>query len=150
MNASGGFRPVGALPDPVLWRAALVLARDGEGRVLMQLRDDRPGIAAPGLWCLFGGGVERGEGPRDAALREFAEETGIALSAEELTPGFCLASLYHPNGLLHVFLCARLLELAAPRLGEGAGFAFLTPEQIARYDVVANLRAPLLEVLADS
>ena len=32
----------------------------------------------PGLWNLPGGGIEHGEAPRDAVVREVAEETGLA------------------------------------------------------------------------
>ncbi len=49
------------------------------GRYVLQLRDDRPDIAAPGLWALFGGSVERGEEPRQAVLREVEEELCLRL-----------------------------------------------------------------------
>jgi 8-oxo-dGTP diphosphatase len=49
------------------------------GRYVMQLRDDRPGIPDPGVWALFGGGIEKGEAPRAALVREIEEELGIHL-----------------------------------------------------------------------
>ena len=38
----------------------------------------------PGLWTLPGGGVEHGEHPDDAVVREFAEETGFMVRREAL------------------------------------------------------------------
>ena len=45
-----------------------------EGRWLMQLRDDFPGIVAPGCWGLFGGHLDAGESPEEALRRELLEE----------------------------------------------------------------------------
>lgn len=44
-------------------------------RVLMQLRDNKPEIFAPGVWAIPGGRVDTGEKPEDAVIREFLEET---------------------------------------------------------------------------
>jgi len=52
--------------------AALMVT--GEGRYLMQLRDDKPGLYVAGHWGLFGGRVEAGETAREALFRELAEE----------------------------------------------------------------------------
>ena len=49
-------------------------------RYVLQLRDDVPGIAAPGMWALFGGHIEPGESPEEALLREVREELSIDLS----------------------------------------------------------------------
>ena len=43
----------------------------------MQLRDNKPGISAPGVWGLFGGSVEPNEEPDQAILRELEEELAI-------------------------------------------------------------------------
>ncbi|MGW4447470.1 NUDIX domain-containing protein [Streptomyces sp. NPDC004682] len=54
--------------------AAIVTPRR---EILLQLRDDKPGICRPGYWSLLGGGLEPGESPRDGVLREIREEAGI-------------------------------------------------------------------------
>jgi 8-oxo-dGTP diphosphatase len=57
--------------------AAYGVATDGDGRVLMVRASDRSNT--PGVWTLPGGGIEHGEDPADAVVREAAEETGLAV-----------------------------------------------------------------------
>lgn len=59
-------------------RSAVVLATDGEGRVLLVQVGGGP---FKGAWLLPGGGIEPGETPRDAAIRELREESGLEASA---------------------------------------------------------------------
>ena len=47
---------------------------------------------------LVGGKVEPGESPKDAALREFQEETGIAPHRAEY-----YGEIFHNNGMIHVY-----------------------------------------------
>lgn len=56
--------------------AAIIVVDDG--RYLMQLRDDKPGIFYPGHWGLFGGAVEPGEDPIGALRRELIEEIDLS------------------------------------------------------------------------
>lgn len=49
-------------------------------RFVLQLRDDKPGISAPGMWSLFGGLLEKGETPEEALTREIEEELTIELT----------------------------------------------------------------------
>jgi ADP-ribose pyrophosphatase YjhB (NUDIX family) len=51
------------------------ICRDESGRVLLARNSGASEF--PGLWTLPGGGVEQGEHPEDAVVREFAEETGF-------------------------------------------------------------------------
>ncbi len=60
--------------------AAAILHTE-DGRYLMQLRDDKVGLRAPGHWGLFGGGVEPGETPREALVRELEEELEFSVTA---------------------------------------------------------------------
>ncbi|MEV4346060.1 NUDIX domain-containing protein [Actinoplanes sp. NPDC049596] len=58
------------------------ICRDDSGRVL--LARNSPLSEFPGLWTLPGGGVEQGEHPDDAVVREFGEETGLAVRIDGL------------------------------------------------------------------
>lgn len=58
------------------------VCRDGSGRVLLA-RNSRLSTF-PGLWTLPGGGVDQGEHPDDAVVREFDEETGLRVRIDEL------------------------------------------------------------------
>jgi 8-oxo-dGTP diphosphatase len=53
--------------------------RDSDGRVLLARGSDLS--AFPGVWSLPGGGVEQGEDPQDAVVREVYEETGRTVRA---------------------------------------------------------------------
>lgn len=58
--------------------AAIVLAvLRVAGRYALQLRDDRPDVASPGHWGLFGGGIDGEETPQAAIRREIREELGL-------------------------------------------------------------------------
>lgn len=66
-------------------RAAGVLLIQGDEYVL-QYRDDKPTIYAPGTYSLWGGTLEGSELPQEGALRELREETGIILQSTNLIP----------------------------------------------------------------
>lgn len=76
--------------------AGVVLA-DGAGRVFAGRRIDHQS----GAWQMPQGGIDEGETPREAALRELEEETGVTadlVSVEAETPGWVLYDL--PDELL--------------------------------------------------
>ena len=56
---------------------------DPDGRILL-LRRAEDDANRPGEWDLPGGGIESGEPPAEAALREAAEEAGLMLQAAQL------------------------------------------------------------------
>ena len=78
-----------------------VILEDEFGRILLQLRDDKPTIASPNMWGLFGGSVEQGEKPFDAAIREIEEELCILLSPDQLMPVLIYQEL--PMKWFHAF-----------------------------------------------
>ncbi len=62
--------------------AAYALVRDEAGRVL--LCHIAPSVGVGDIWTLPGGGVDFGESPAQAVLRELAEETGLSGQLREL------------------------------------------------------------------
>jgi 8-oxo-dGTP diphosphatase len=56
---------------------ARVLLLDPEGRILLMKGRLPSNPTAPGAWFTVGGGMEAGETPTEAALREIREETGF-------------------------------------------------------------------------
>lgn len=63
--------------------AVVVAADDHEVPHLLLTRVSATGFPA-GWWALPGGGVEHGESPHDAVLRELHEETGLAAASSRL------------------------------------------------------------------
>lgn len=97
---------------------------------LLQLRDNIPGIAAPGQWGFFGGHLEPGETPSQALHRELIEEIDYTLTLPAVKFG------EYPDERVqrHIFASALTLPLAALTLREGWDFGLVTPEDVVRGD----------------
>ncbi len=96
-----------------------------QGRWLMQLRDDIPGIVAPGCWGLFGGHLDPGETPEQAVRRELLEEIGWQPHHLELW-----LEHPHPRRLAHVFRAELTVPPEALQLLEGQDLALVSPEEL--------------------
>lgn len=71
-----------------LRRAACAILFGTCGRLILQQRDDVPGIVFPGLVSLFGGHLEVGEDAHACVQREIEEEIGIRLAPAAFEPFF--------------------------------------------------------------
>lgn len=69
-----------------------IIVRDG--KVLMARRREREGKL---LWSFPGGGIEAGESPEEAAVREVAEEVGLEVEAVQV-----LGDRVHPQSGVHM------------------------------------------------
>mgnify|MGYP001427667708 FL=1 len=108
-----------------------------EDKILLQLRDQKPNIFYPGVWGLFGGGVDDGEKPIDALKRELLEEIGLEIKSAKL-----LFSWNHDkyNSILHFFLVPLTVELEKLCLNEGQGMDLFSIEQIKRLPITPSLK----------
>lgn len=149
MITEADFRPIGTFESTGGIAGALTIIEDEQGRLLMQLRDLAQGIHWPGKWGLIGGGIEPGEDISTAALREIKEETGLSLTSEMLTPFAKINSVSRTGAMLFVHVTRLDVRPADICLGEGAGFAFLTPAQLADIDILDSLR-PVMQLYLET
>ena len=64
-------------PDKTGFSSCAAIITIGLEQIVLQLRDENPSIFFPGYFGLFGGGIEPGERPLEAIVREVAEELSI-------------------------------------------------------------------------
>jgi 8-oxo-dGTP pyrophosphatase MutT (NUDIX family) len=78
----------------VLMPSVAVMVRDAAGRLLLVRDRDT------GLWQTVGGGMDPGEQPADAAVREASEETGLLVEPVRILGVHAgdLFTLTYPNG----------------------------------------------------
>jgi len=109
---------------------ALAMLQRGD-RWLMQLRDDIPGIVAPGCWGLFGGHLDPGETPEQAPRRELLADISWQ------PPQLCVWMRHHnQRWLAHIVWAELSVPLEHWRLLEGQGM------------VLVSVEAPRLDALA--
>ncbi|NEO87482.1 MAG: NUDIX domain-containing protein [Spirulina sp. SIO3F2] len=97
------------------------------GQFLMQLRDDIPGIAAPGLWGFFGGHIEPGETPEIALIREVEEEIGYVL----ITAPHKVGIVETDRVIRHIYAAPLTAEFEQLQLNEGWDLSLVAPKAIA-------------------
>ncbi len=61
-----------------------LIIENAEREILLQLRDNKPGLEYPNCWGTFGGQIEEGETPQEALVREIKEELGYHVESPEL------------------------------------------------------------------
>ena len=86
------------MQSPFQFEVAACLLFDKNGKLLIYLRDDKPGISFPAHWDLFGGIMEEGETPEQTLVREVKEEIGIELKDFHFYKAFnCREGDIRPN-----------------------------------------------------
>ena len=110
--------------------------------LLVYRRDDKPDIPFPGLLDLPGGGREGDESPAQCALRELAEEFGLAVAPDRIH--YSRAYRLGDGVTISHFLAVHLSEdeVAAVRFGEeGQDWALLPiADYLSDSDAIPRLR----------
>ncbi len=139
VEPDAGVEPDVRLPDGRRVVVGAVLLHP-DGRVLLQLRDDKPGIVEPGKWSLFGGGLDVGETPAEGMRREIAEEIGF--DVRHFRP---LLVFDGWRARYNIFLAAIDAAKEELVLAEGAGFDYWEPEDaLAQASVTSIARLSIL------
>ena len=107
---------------------AIAILTQGD-QVLMQLRDDIPGIIYPGCWGFFGGHLEPDETPESAVVREILEEITYAVPQKQMSKFGVYSDQRKDEAAKmvhrHVFLVPLTVPLGALDLREGWDMALL-------------------------
>ena len=116
--------------------AGIIIQREDK-KILFQLRDNKPDIPNPNKWGIFGGGIEKNETPKQAAIRELKEELGLSISSKDLK---LIAKV---NLLFKRYFIFKLRINSNKKLiqKEGASMGFFSRKQILhKKDLVHSLR----------
>ncbi len=135
--------------SPVIRFACVVLV-DPRGWILLQERDEHA-VIAPERWGYSGGHVEPGETDLEAAVRELAEETGLALSPADLRLHGCF-EVHHPetgsDDVMAFYAAATTAGDADIVLGEGRRIVFVDPADARRLPLTGSAALTLPDFLA--
>lgn len=107
-----------------------------DNKVLFQLRDIKEGIVFPGHWGFFGGAIDGGESPEDAAKRELIEEIGYEPAnlykfSFDIIPDLGNLSSY-------VFCCSLAIPTDKIKLMEGLDHALFSYEDIMTKELYSS------------
>lgn len=114
--------------------ASIFLLRD-DGALLLQHRDNKPGLALAGKWTPLGGHCEAGENIEACARRELREETGYDCRELNLLGSFIDDNVEnHPAYPLIVFW-ARYDGVQSLRCLEGQAIEFVKRDEVSSYEI---------------
>lgn len=116
-------------------RTVSIIIEDKQGRVLLQLRDDKPTILFPNCWTTIGGFIEPGEVPENALKRETMEE----LEYEFVDVKF-LGKFDYNDAENFVFLTKGDFKLEDFILHEGQEIRFFSNEEIKKLKLAFKIR----------
>jgi len=109
--------------------SSILISNDNE--FILQQRDNKSGIARPGIITNFGGSVEKGEKPINAIIREIQEELNINLGEKDfqsLGSSIRKGSLDNTEHLTHLFV-ARNIKKQDLILREGRAIIYVKPNE---------------------
>jgi 8-oxo-dGTP diphosphatase len=120
------------------------------GKLVMQLRDNKPGLRFANMWDFPGGGREGAESPVECAIREIKEELDITLEPSRFIHEREYPAM-HDDTLRAFFLVAEISQEEANNIvlgEEGQRWGFMEVEEFfAREDVVPGLKGRLKDYL---
>lgn len=116
---------------------AEILLVGAGGELILQQRDDKPGITNPGLVTTFGGGLEEGESALDAAFRELHEETSLKISRDRFVKygDYQKTKEIHGEDWTVTFFVVKDVDYVGMKVFEGQGYVVVKDlEDLDHYD----------------
>ena len=124
---------------------AIGLARDAQGKTLLQKRVDPLIPTADGKWEFPGGRVDFGESPEETIKREFVEEVGCEIEIVRLLPSVQSTIWKRSDGdSQHVLVVCYEVRLARglprPVDKKVSEVGWFSPEEIGKLDTLSGIR----------
>ena len=115
--------------------SSIVIYFDNKKVLLLKRKDNVP---YGGLWGFAGGGAEEGETPKEAAIRETAEETGLKALPEDLK---FIKKVKSPDKRdVYVFACNKFDGKVNSQkvFEEHEGYEWVVMDKLSNYDKPDN------------
>lgn len=119
-----------------------------DGAILLQQRDDDIPPAGAGRWAIPGGGREGAESTRETALREFEEETGIALQRLRFFETVVGEPFRGTQWTTHLFFADDDVPRERIVVNEGMDFQYFAPGEALQLKMNPQSRGRLERFLA--
>jgi 8-oxo-dGTP pyrophosphatase MutT (NUDIX family) len=119
--------------------AAIGLVCNDKYKILLQKKDEGY-LWHPGLWCFFGGAIEKGEDPITAFNREAIEE-GIRIRDVEYFDNYDVYDVIMASGerrdyKIHAIRANLDCKVSDIRVNEGEGFGFFSRQEVEELPIV--------------
>lgn len=123
----------------------IALIKNPEGKILLQKRNDPSYPLAHGKWEFPGGGVDFGEKPEDALIRECEEEIGCGVEIIRLLPLVWSAVWRNSNAkavqvIIICYECRIKNGTPSPANSEVEETLWVRREEISEYDVLPGIK----------
>ncbi len=121
-----------------------------EGKILLQLRDDRPDLLYPNCWTTLGGGVEDGETFDEAIRRELLEEIELELPVKLWRVDESVIEIHgHQFLVANAIYVGRIdLPVSEIKLNEGQRLGYFGLEDLPNLQIGYNFEPMFREFFA--
>jgi 8-oxo-dGTP diphosphatase len=120
-------------------KAVRIVIQDNQGKILI-LKRNFVDSDYPNLWDVPGGGVDDGEGLKQAAEREVKEECGLKIKIE----GEYFNDFYHKEKRLHAYgFKADLIGGEVSLSGEHTEFKWISKDEWKNFEYIPSVIATL-------
>ncbi len=120
--------------------AATIILVNHQNQVLLNLRDNKPDILYPNYWSIIGGGLDTGETPIQAIIREVREEINYKIRS----PVF-LTRRIDTNQIIYFFVENITASLDELELNEGVDLQFFNKEELSELKITPFIKSVLMD-----
>ena len=126
-----------------LKEVANIILYDSDKKVLLQHRT-LDTVILPGYWAFFGGSIEKGESPKEAAIREAYEELNFNAKNPRLIIRFKIKLL--GKGIIDNVFIELCKDKSSLKLNEGQGWGWYDIKETKKLKMIPHDRKVLEKI----